>query len=54
MHFWEACSNLRWGIICIIQAKTYLDGRSKSVELAAIGRRVAETEWELLQFMEEW
>ena len=54
VHFWEAFSNLRWGIICIIQAKTYLDGRSKSVELAAIGRRVAETEWELLQFMEEW
>ncbi|MGB2695940.1 MAG: phosphotransferase family protein [Dehalococcoidia bacterium] len=49
--WWEAFGNLRWGIICIGQAKTYLDGRSKSVELASIGRRVAETEWELLQIM---
>jgi aminoglycoside phosphotransferase (APT) family kinase protein len=48
-RFWEAFGNLRWGIICITQAKTYLDGHSKSVELAAIGRRIAETEWELLE-----
>ena len=52
VRFWELFGNLRWGIICISQAKTYLDGHSASVELAAIGRRVAETEWELLQLME--
>ncbi|MEX2159786.1 MAG: phosphotransferase family protein [Dehalococcoidia bacterium] len=52
VRFWELFGNLRWGIICISQAKTYLDGNSTSVELAAIGRRVAETEWELLQLME--
>ena len=52
VRFWEAFGNLRWGIICISQAKTYLDGHSQSVELAAIGRRIAETEWELLQLME--
>jgi aminoglycoside phosphotransferase (APT) family kinase protein len=52
VRFWELFGNLRWGIICISQAKTYLDGHSSSVELAAIGRRVAETEWELLQLME--
>lgn len=53
VRFWETFGNLRWGISCIIQAKGYLDGRSKSVELASIGRRVAETEWELLELMEE-
>ena len=53
VRFWEAFGNLRWGIFCILQTKTYLDGHTKSVELATIGRRVAETEWELLQFMEE-
>ena len=52
VRFWELFGNLRWGIICISQAKTYLDGNSTSVELAAIGRRVAETEWELLELMD--
>lgn len=52
VRWWEAFGNLRWGVICIGQAKTYLDGHSQSVELAAIGRRIAETEWELLQLME--
>ena len=53
VRFWEGFGNLRWGIICITQAKAYLDGLSPSVELAAIGRRTAETEWELLNLMEE-
>lgn len=53
VRFWEAFGNLRWGISCIFQAKTYLDGLSPSVELASIGRRIAETEWELLSLMEE-
>lgn len=52
VRFWELFGNLRWGIICISQARTYLDGRSPSVELASIGRRIAETEWELLNLME--
>ncbi len=53
VRFWEAFGNLRWGIICMSQARTYIDGRSPSVELASIGRRIAETEWELLNLMEE-
>jgi aminoglycoside phosphotransferase (APT) family kinase protein len=48
VRFWEVFGNLRWGIICLSQARAYLDGVSKSVELASIGRRTAETEWELL------
>jgi aminoglycoside phosphotransferase (APT) family kinase protein len=51
-RFWEVFGNLRWGVICIVQSRRYLDGQSSSVELAAIGRRVAETEWELLQLMD--
>lgn len=53
VHWWETFGNLRWGIICISQARGYLDGHSRSVELAAIGRRTAETEWELQRLMEE-
>lgn len=52
VHWWEVFGNLRWGIITIMQANAYLAGMSKSVELAAIGRRTAETEWELLNLME--
>lgn len=52
VRFWEVFGNLRWGVICLSQARTYIDGRSNSVELAAIGRRTAETEWELLYLVE--
>ena len=52
VRFWELFGNLRWGIITISQAANYLVGRSKSVELASIGRRTAETEWELLNLLE--
>jgi aminoglycoside phosphotransferase (APT) family kinase protein len=51
VHWWEVFGNLRWGVICIMQANAYLAGLSKSVELASIGRRTAETEWELLDLM---
>lgn len=53
VRFWEVFGTLRWGIICLSQARVYLDGHSKSVELASIGRRTAETEWELLNIMEQ-
>lgn len=52
VRFWELYGNLRWGVITVTQAVTYLSGRSKSVELASIGRRTAETEWELLNLLE--
>ncbi|HXU23577.1 MAG TPA: phosphotransferase family protein [Tepidiformaceae bacterium] len=52
VKFWELFGNLRWGVITIGQAANYLNGRSKSVELASIGRRTAETEWELLNLLE--
>ncbi len=50
-RFWEVFGNLRWGIITISQARTYLDGHVPSVELASIGRRTAETELELLNLI---
>ena len=39
---------LKWGIICVVQAATHLTGVIRSVELAAIGRRVCEVEHDLL------
>jgi len=39
VRFWELYGNLRWGVITITQVANYLAGRSRSVELASIGRR---------------
>ncbi|MGB8406078.1 MAG: phosphotransferase family protein [Mycobacterium sp.] len=51
-HWWLVMATLRWGIICRYQAQRHLSGQSRSVELAAIGRRVCETEWDLLNLLE--
>jgi aminoglycoside phosphotransferase (APT) family kinase protein len=48
-HWWEALSTLKWGVMCILQAQTHLGGVTRSVELAAIGRRVCENEYDLLR-----
>jgi len=50
-RWWEVFGNLRWGIMTIMQAQTFLGG-VKNVELASIGRRTCETELELLDLME--
>jgi aminoglycoside phosphotransferase (APT) family kinase protein len=52
VHFLEVYGNRKWAIICMTQAKTYLDGHVKSVELASLGRRTAETELELLNLLD--
>lgn len=52
MRWWLILSTLRWGVICRYQAERHLSGRTRSVELAAIGRRVCETEFDLLTLLE--
>ncbi|WP_264012231.1 phosphotransferase family protein [[Mycobacterium] manitobense] len=51
-RWWLAVATLRWGVICRFQAERHLAGQTRSVELAAIGRRVCETEWDLLELLE--
>jgi aminoglycoside phosphotransferase (APT) family kinase protein len=48
LHWWETLGTLKWGIMCILQATAHTSGAVRSVELAAIGRRVCENEWDLL------
>jgi hypothetical protein len=43
---------MKWGVICEIQAFTHLEGTIRSVELATLGRRVAEMEWDLLELLD--
>jgi len=51
-HWWLVLATLRWGVICRYQAERHLSGQTRSVELAAIGRRVCETEWDLLDLLD--
>jgi len=50
--WWQVLGTLKWGIICRYQAERHLSGQTRSVELAAIGRRVCETEWDVLDLLE--
>ena len=51
-HWWLVLATLRWGVICRYQAERHLSGQFRSVELATIGRRVCETEWDLLDLLD--
>ncbi|MEY2431653.1 MAG: hypothetical protein QOC92_1378 [Acidimicrobiaceae bacterium] len=51
VHWWEVLGTLKWGVMCIMQASAHLNGFSRSVELAAIGRRVCENEHDLLELL---
>ena len=51
VRWWEVLGTLKWGIMCIMQASSHLTGMSRSHELAAIGRRVCENEWDLVQLL---
>jgi len=52
VRFWEIYGNLRWGVFTIAQARFFLDDAGGNIEHAAIGRRTAETEWEILDLIE--
>jgi len=52
LRFWEACGNLKLALVFVTQARAFLDG-VPSIELASLGRRIAEAEDELLRFLED-
>lgn len=52
LHWWLVLATLRWGVICRYQYERHRCGQTRSVELAAIGRRVCETEYDLLTLLE--
>jgi aminoglycoside phosphotransferase (APT) family kinase protein len=53
LRFWEAAGALRVAVVWLQQSRVFLDGKLRSVELAALGRRTAEAEDELLALMRE-
>jgi aminoglycoside phosphotransferase (APT) family kinase protein len=50
-RFWEAFGNVRWAVLCVMQARRFAE-RDPDLYIGLTGRRVAETEWELLHFLE--
>ena len=53
VRWWQLVGTLNWAVICLWQAHRHLSGTTRSVELAAIGRRTAEQEHDLLRLMGE-
>ena len=51
VRYWEAFGNVKWAVICARQANDHLTGRRRSHELASLGRRVCEPEWDLLELI---
>lgn len=52
VRFWEVLCTLKWGALCVMRGMAHVLGMQRSVEAAAIGRRVVETEHDLLELME--
>jgi len=53
VRFWQMLGSLRWGIMCLTMYLSWRDGAEKSVERPMIGRRVSETEADLVVLLEE-
>ncbi|WP_246281695.1 phosphotransferase family protein [Fodinicola acaciae] len=51
-HWWLVFGTLRWGVMCMTMARRHTEGATRSVELAAIGRRVCEQEYDLLMLLD--
>ena len=47
-HWWEVYGTVRWALLCRRQAERYLTGGERSIELAVLGRRVCEQEFDVL------
>jgi len=52
IHYWEVFGAVLWGILCITMGFSHILGKRSSLEKAAIGRRSAEAEYDLLQLID--
>lgn len=51
MRYWDVFALVRWGVITLMELRGFLDGAAH-IELASLGRRTAEVEWDLLTLLE--
>lgn len=52
IDWWEMLGTLKWGIMCMIMYDAHRTGADPSVERVTIGRRVSETEMDLVNLLE--
>ncbi|WP_241432249.1 phosphotransferase family protein [Ilumatobacter nonamiensis] len=52
VRWWEVMGTWKWAVMCSLQASVHLTGSVRSHELAAIGRRVCESEHDLFLALE--
>jgi len=52
LHYWEVYCALNWGIVCLTMLEMYRSGADATLERAAVGRRVTESEIDLLLLLE--
>ena len=50
-RFWNLFAHLRWAVVTVKEMGGYLGGL-RNIELAGLGRRTAEVEWDLLTLLE--
>jgi aminoglycoside phosphotransferase (APT) family kinase protein len=53
VRFWQMLGSLRWGVMCLMMYLSWANGVEKSVERPMIGRRVSETEADLVVLLRE-
>ncbi|HEX3561852.1 MAG TPA: phosphotransferase family protein [Solirubrobacterales bacterium] len=51
VRYWEVFGNVKWAIICARQAHDHLSGVRPSHELASLGRRICEPEFDMLELI---
>jgi aminoglycoside phosphotransferase (APT) family kinase protein len=49
---WQALGSLKWGVMCLMMYQSWATGTEASVERPMIGRRVSETEVDLVNLLE--
>lgn len=52
LRFWQALGSLKWGVMCLTMYMSWASGAAASVERPMIGRRVSETEIDLINILE--
>jgi aminoglycoside phosphotransferase (APT) family kinase protein len=50
---WQALGSLKWGVMCLMMYQSWVGDPAASVERPMIGRRVSETEIDLVNLLEE-
>ncbi|OXE35035.1 MAG: phosphotransferase family protein [Phenylobacterium zucineum] len=52
VRYWQALGSLKWGVMCLLMYSSYASGATSSIERPMIGRRVSETEIDLINLLE--